>query len=224
MFKTALITGTTNGLGSFLAKYFLKRNWKVIGISKSKGNIRNERYFHIKADLSSYSEIVNAFAEIKDKQIDLLIHNAAIFMIQSFDKTEDQKINDIIDINLKSPMYITKFSLSNMKEGSKIIFINSVAGLEEIENQSIYCASKSGLTSFAGILGKELSKRKIKVSSIHPGGINTTLWGEENPYPCGDVNNAISPNDICDIVGFIVDSPENLVHKTIKIFPEIEWH
>ena len=49
-----------------------------------------------------------------------------------------------------------------------MFFINSVAGLEQLENQSVYCATKHGLTGFAGVLGKELQDKRIKVTSIHP--------------------------------------------------------
>ena len=55
-----------------------------------------------------------------------------------------------------------------MNTGSKMFFINSVAGLEQLENQSVYCATKHGLTGFAGVLGKELQDKRIKVTSIHP--------------------------------------------------------
>jgi 3-oxoacyl-[acyl-carrier protein] reductase len=110
-----------------------------------------------------------------------------------------------------------------MNINSKIIFINSVAGLGELENQSIYCASKYALTAFAGVLGKELRSRKIKVVSIHPGGINTSLWNESNPYPVGDVENAINSKQISDLILFIL-SNSNIEFKTVKLFPEVEWH
>jgi NAD(P)-dependent dehydrogenase (short-subunit alcohol dehydrogenase family) len=121
-------------------------------------------------------------------------------------------------------MYVTKLALELMPNDSKIVFINSVAGLEELENQSIYCASKYGLTAFAGVLGKELKPRNIKVSSIHPGGINTPLWNIHNPYPAGDVNNSMDPKSIVDMIDHIVSSKYDIDYKTVKMFPSIEWH
>ena len=52
------------------------------------------------------------------------------------------------------------------------------------------------ITSFAGVLGQELRGKKIRVSSIHPGGINTTLWNFTNPYPVGDVQDAMPITDV----------------------------
>ena len=109
-----------------------------------------------------------------------------------------------------------------MKEPSRIIFINSVAGLEELENQSIYCASKHGLTGFAGVLSKELQKRKIKVTSIHPGGINTPLWNGSDFHD--DLTKLLDPKEIAKLIAFICDSQQNVEYKTIKMFPDIEWH
>ena len=121
-------------------------------------------------------------------------------------------------------MYITHGCLPHMTEGAKIIFINSVAGLRDIQHQAIYCASKAGLRSFAGVLGQELRNRKIKVSSIHPGGINTTLWNKDNPYPCGQVSDALDPTTIAKLVYMIASDETNAEYKNMTLFPDVEWH
>jgi NADP-dependent 3-hydroxy acid dehydrogenase YdfG len=110
-----------------------------------------------------------------------------------------------------------------MNKNSRIIFINSVAGLEELENQSIYCASKYGLTAFAGVLGKELRGESIKVTSIHPGGINTPMWDSNKDFHT-DLTKLIDPQQIADMITFICNSQQNIEYKTIKMFPDIEWH
>ena len=220
--KTALVTGTSSGLGLDLSNFLLDKGWKVIGISRRKSDLKHENYFHYRVDIANKLEIIELFAQLQTETIDLLVHNAAIFKMREFENSDLGMIDSIINTNLKAPMYITKFALQHMPPGSRIIFINSVAGLEELEKQSIYCASKSGLTVFAGVLGKEIQKKGIKVSSIHPGGINTPLWNDNNPYPCGDVNLAMSTYEICKVIGLIIDSNNNI--KTIKLFPQTEWH
>ena len=147
-----------------------------------------------------------------------------MFYMKSFVETSVENIHDMIDINLKGSMYVTKFALPKMKSGSRIFFINSVAGLEELENQSVYCSSKHGLTGFAGVLGEELRGRGIKVTSIHPGGIDTPLWSKDNPYPCGDVSKSIPPIEIAKLIDFIYNSKTNIEYKTVKLFPDTEWH
>jgi NAD(P)-dependent dehydrogenase (short-subunit alcohol dehydrogenase family) len=147
-----------------------------------------------------------------------------MFEMKSFMETSIKNIHNMIDINLKGSMYVTKFALSKLEKGSRIFFINSVAGLEELENQSVYCSSKHGLTGFAGVLGQELQPKGIKVTSIHPGGIDTPLWSKETPYPCGDVKQAIAPIEIAKLIDFIYNSGNNIEYKTVKLFPDTEWH
>lgn len=216
---TALITGTTSGFGKTLAEYLLQRGWQVIGFARGKAVVDHLAYIHYTIDIRNPDEVVSVTKLIP--KIDLLVNNAAVFSTQPLTKTLTKTINDIIDTNVKGTMYVTKECINIMVPGGKIIFINSVAGLAEIENQSIYCASKYAITAFAGVLGKEL-RPIIHVASIHPGGINTPLWNDQNPYTGGDVNSLISPEEIAKLVEFIYFGKAE--YKTIKMFPTIEWH
>jgi 3-oxoacyl-[acyl-carrier protein] reductase len=222
--KTILITGTTSGVGATIAYDYIEKGWNVIGLSRSESLFNYPNYKHYQVDISNLDMVYKAFEQINDTKIDILVNNAATFTMKSFSQTSFDEISDMVDINLKGAMYVTKFALKNMEQGSRIFFINSVAGLEELENQSVYCASKHGLTGFAGVLGQELRQRGIKVTSIHPGGIDTPLWNEEIPYPCGDVSKAISPIELVKVIDFVYNSKFNIEYKTIKMFPDTEWH
>jgi len=221
MNKTILITGTTTGVGAHIAYHYLEKGWNVIGVSRSESNFKGyKNYKHYVLDISKAKDVENTIKQIGT--IDVLVNNAAVFKMQSFLETSTKEIDNMIDINLKGTMYVTKYALDKMTAGSRIFFINSVAGLEELENQSIYCASKHALTGFAGVLGKELQNKKIKVTSIHPGGINTPLWDGSDFHD--DVTKLINPKQIAKLIQFICDGDENIEYKTIKMFPDIEWH
>jgi NAD(P)-dependent dehydrogenase (short-subunit alcohol dehydrogenase family) len=202
MNKTMLITGSSSGLGLALVKHFISLGWEIIGIARREISLPN--YTHYSVDISDSEALKNTFDIIKSKHtIDVLINNAGVFAMKSLENHTEFDIDNIINTNLLGTIKVTKHALSIMKNSSKIIFINSVAGLEELDNQSIYCSSKFGLTAFAGILGKELRDRKIKVSSIHPGGINTPLW-ETNTYPLGDAKEAMDPHAVIEIIDLII--------------------
>ena len=222
MNKTILITGTTSGVGATIAYDYIEKDWNVIGLARSESIFDYPNYKHYQVDVTSCYEMYDIFEQIGN--IDILVNNAAVFKMKSFSDTTLDEIDDMIDINLKGAMYVTKFALQNMEKGSRIFFINSVAGLEELENQSAYCSSKHGLTGFAGVLGQELRPRGIKVTSIHPGGIDTPLWSRDVPYPCGDVSKAISPMELVKVIDFVYNSQFNIEYKTIKMFPDTEWH
>ena len=222
MSKTILITGTTSGVGATLTHFYLEKGWNVVGLARGDSLFQYDNYQHHQVDISNPFLLEIIFKQLNN--IDVLVNNAAMFHMKPFAETNIEDIHDMIDINLKGSMYVTKFALSKMKSDSRIFFINSVAGLEELENQSVYCSSKHGLTGFAGVLGEELRGRGIKVTSIHPGGIDTPLWSKDNPYPCGDVSKAISPIEIAKLIDFIYNSKTNIEYKTVKLFPDTEWH
>jgi len=222
MNKHALITGTSRGLGLETVKHFLSKGWSVTGISRTQ-SLTHSNYQHLSADISNRDELAKVISYIHS-DIDLLINNAAVFSMQPFSSESINNIEQIIDINLKGSIYTTKFCLRQLRNSSKIIFINSVAGLSELENQSVYCAAKHGLTAFAGVLGKELRTQGIKVASIHPGGINTSLWNASNPYPCGPAESAMPAQAVIDVIDFIANSAYDVDYKTVKLFPSIEWH
>ena len=77
-----------------------------------------------------------------------------------------KELESLIKTNVLGSMYVTKAALPFLRENSKIIFINSVAGLYEFEGQSVYCASKHALTAFSSILSKELKEKKIKTNLL----------------------------------------------------------
>jgi len=220
--KTVLITGTSRGLGKVIAEHFINKKWNVIGLSRSKASIKSTRYKHYNIDIKNWKEVESLFNELPN--IDILINNSAIFELKAFENTTIDSINDIIDTNLKGTLYVTKFALIRLVMGGRIIFINSVAGLNELKKQSVYCASKHALKAFAGVVAQELRPRNISVTSIHPGGINTTLWHKDNPYPAGASEQAMAPESVAKLVLYIAESTNEIDYKNITLFPSIEWH
>ena len=219
--KTVLITGTSQGLGLEIANLFLENGYRVVGLSRKEPNIQSANYEHYKVDITDYTSVDLAISKIKN--IDILVNNAAVFKMSTFENTNLYTIDKIIDTNLKGAIYVTRSALPKMSTGGKIIFINSVAGLRELEQQSVYCASKHALKAFAGVIGQELQGR-IAVSSIHPGGINTPLWNLDNPYPCGPKDEAMDPKEVAQMVKFVAESSPKTNYKTVTMFPTVEWH
>jgi NADP-dependent 3-hydroxy acid dehydrogenase YdfG len=219
--KTAVITGASKGLGLEIAKFLLNKNWKIYGFASGSCKFKSKNFYYSKIDIRN-SKLVKEFFTKKSIKIDLLINNAGVFHYSKFENTSIEKINSILDTNIKGTVYVTKFSIPLLKKNSRIIFINSVAGLTKLKKQSIYCASKHALTAFAAVLGEEMRKNKIKVTSIHPGGINTTLWNKFKLHK--NKKKLINATHIAELINFIYNSPVNVEYKTLKLFPEIEWH
>ena len=215
-----LVTGSSKGIGKAISIKFLDNGYEVVGLSRGEPTIQNERYTHYSVDASSAAKLLSLCEGIGN--IDILVNNAAIFQYKDFSSMNLGDISEMVDINLKGPIFTTGVFLPYINNNGRIFFINSVAGLEQLENQSVYCATKHGLTGFAGVLGKELQDRGIKVTSIHPGGVNTPLWDSLDFH--NDVKKLLRPEDVSDMVYFITQQNSNVETKTIKMYPDIEWH
>ena len=220
MRKVAVVTGCSYGLGLEIADRLIDEGYFVYGLSRSKPPQKlysyPDTFMWCECDITKSDEVMVAFKHIST-YIDVLVNNAGVFEYGSFNQFTTKKIDRIIDVNVKGTMYVTNAALDFMNEGSNIFFINSVAGLYEIDNEAVYSASKHAITAFAGILGKELRDRRIKVTSIHPGGLDTPMQ-MSNPLK----KDLLNPKEIAELIVNTVKS--KAVYKTIKVFPESEWH
>lgn len=110
------------------------------------------------------------------------------------------------------------------RKSGKIITISSVAGTRGIPQQAIYCASKHGVKGFSDALAQELVPHGILVHTLCPGGTNTPLWDKsKNSYP-GDTEKLMKPEDIAELIIFLLHQPAGTLYKRIIFFPTNEWH
>lgn len=232
MNQNIVITGGTKGLGLNIAKFFLElNNYNVIVLGRNKKNLNklllNKNFYFLKCDLSKYLEIKKIFNLIdrKFKHIDILINNASIFENQFFHLMRPESINKMVDINLKGYIFCTYFFFQQCnKDFARIINISSVAGERGIRNQSVYSATKHGVNGFFDAVAQEVINKNIQVTTLCPGGIDTTLWTKSNPYPGEDYENLLEPNDIIQQIDYLIKQNKNVVVKKVISFPSTEWH
>lgn len=224
MKKTLVITGCSSGVGESIAIAFSQLGWNVIGISRDIVKLkaletRLDNFKFLQLDISNYSEVEDAFRSIE--KIDVLVNNAAIFTTKPFIDCTAIEINSIIDTNLKGTMFCTLEAIKKIADG-RIINIGSVSGIHGIQNQAIYSASKFGVAGFTESIAQECVKR-VRFTTISPGGIDTPLWNDKNPYH-GDKTRLLKPSNITEAVKYIINLPENIVLKNMTLFPDNEWH
>ena len=217
--KKVLITGVSYGLGQSISKLLIDKGYLVYGISRTKPLkklVENKNFAWFKADISNLNELKETYEKIDD--LDILINNVGIYSNSLFENESFENIENIIDTNLKGNIYVTKLAVQKLNENSRIIFVNSIAGLNLINQESIYVATKHGLSAFASVLGSELKSRKIKVTSVYPGGINTPLQSK-NPNKEELLTTEFVSNYILQII-----EARNVEFKSLSFYPDIENH
>ncbi len=229
--KTMVITGASTGLGKVMALKFAKDGYKIRAVARSKEKLEDManqihgQIFTYSADVGDTSQVTNTFNKIfsEHQKIDVLINNASVFNSCNFYEEELNNVERIIDTNLKGTMFCTHAVLKSMVEqkDGHIINIASVSGTHGIPQQAIYGASKHGVVDFSDVIGQEVKEFGVHVSAICPGGIDTPLWNESNPYP-GVVEDLIAPEELTDLVAFVLEKPT--LYKKLIMFPMSEWH
>jgi len=220
--KTVLITGTSRGLGLNLAHCFLQNNYQVIGLSRSKSAIGHSGYRHYQIDLGQHHQVQQVMQEVD--HLNIIVNNAAVYTRKNFVAMCHNDIVSILKTNLVDTVTNTRLFMDKLSSEGKIVFINSVAGLNDIVQESIYCASKQGLKAFANVLAQELRPTGKKVISIYPGGINTSLWSDSNPYPGQDQRQTLDPVWLAEYIFSCCHLPKNVEIKNITVFPDTENH
>ncbi|CAI3937219.1 Short-chain dehydrogenase (YqjQ) [Commensalibacter communis] len=209
--KVAVITGATGGLGKDLVKRLLNEQYRVIMVARNMKQLEQislqfgKEVTGCLCDISHNNEIAYLCHDIRSRfgQINVLIHSAGTINPGSLDTQTDQMITEQIQVNLTGAILITKGLLPLMKRNSSIIFINSLGGLLPLKHSALYSASKFGLRGFALALSLELRPKRIYVSSIFPGAIETQMLHRE--MKCGgSILNFCSPplstEIVCDTV------------------------
>ena len=181
--RILLITGTSSGLGKDLSKYFLRKNYIVLGCSRTKSKISSKFYKHRILNLNDEREVRKWVEDIhaKYKKIDYLINNAALIPASFPSILNDKElVTRVFETNVISQISVINEVAKKMvkKKFGRIISLSSMSvGLLE-EGTSLYSSSKNSLDTYSKILSKELVKANITCNTIAPSMYNTKSFRE----------------------------------------------
>lgn len=198
--KSVLITGVSGGLGSALAREYIKRGYFVFGCdlfaSEKLSNLTNDdlkiQFQFVELNAGSDESTMKAFEEISQQTnaIDIIVNAAGILPANSANVLEDFDITaslEVFNINTLGPLRVTKAFLKLLKNGEDKMLVNisSEAGSMTTHSNYIirydYCMSKAGVNMQSIILQRYLKEDGIKVLAVHPGWMKTQMGGEEAP-------------------------------------------
>lgn len=186
--KTALITGSTSGIGLGMAKALAAQGAHVMlngfgDVEAARAEVSavatGGRVAYHGADMSKADEIeamVRA-CEAEFGSLDVLVNNAGIQYVAPVDQFPADKWDAIIAINLSSAFHTTRLVLPGMKARGwgRILNIASVHGLVASANKSAYVAAKHGIVGLTKTVALETATTGVTVNAICPGWVLTPL-------------------------------------------------
>jgi 3-hydroxybutyrate dehydrogenase len=184
--KTALVTGSTSGIGLGIAKALAAQGAHLIlnGFGDSAGPVAEVAAlggrvgFH-GADMSKPEEIaaLMAYADAEFGGVDVLVNNAGIQHVAAVQDFPVEKWDAILAINLSSAFHTTRLALPGMlaKGWGRIVNLASVHGQVASANKSAYVAAKHGLVGFTKAVALETATSGVTVNAICPGWVLTPL-------------------------------------------------
>ncbi len=172
--KTVFITGTSQGIGKEIAKFFKKKKWYVIGLDKIKDTEFTDIFIH--CDLAKPIDKNLILKKLLNVNIvDLLINNAAIQIAKSIFEYKLEDLNNSFKVNCIAIFELTQILQEKLNRGSSIINICSVHSIATSPNLSSYVATKGAVLALTKAFALELAPLGIKVNSISPGAVNTEM-------------------------------------------------
>ncbi|GBF42845.1 short chain dehydrogenase [Leptospira ellinghausenii] len=225
MKKVAVVTGASRGIGLAIAKKLLRMDFIVYGICRHPEKCQElyEDFHLIKGDLSdpnSIPKILNLLTE-KDR-ISLLIHSAGIAYFAPVEELSPEKIVEMVQVHLTSPMILTS-SLTRIlkKNEGRIVFIGSISGDQISPWGNVYGSVKAGIHQYARLLFDELRKYSVKVHLVIPDITKTDFYNHLSIEPDQDPKSYLLPDQIAYVVEHLILDQSGFVVPEIVVRPEI---
>ncbi len=198
--KTALITGSSRGIGRGIALRFAQEGCDIAihyrerrdaaeTLDQEIRKLHPVRTLIQQADVSKRDDVHRMMASIHDffGKIDILVNNAGINKVCLFEEITDGDWDSILAVNLKGPFLCTQevFPFMKARNQGRIINIASVAGQYHGPKTVHYAVSKAGLISLTKATARYGAPHNILVNAVAPGIIATDLTADELASPSG---------------------------------------
>lgn len=237
--RVVLVTGGGSGIGREIAMLFSQNGASVVIVDideETSGNVEAEineaggQALAVKCDVTQPDQVRQAVNQAVEKfnKLHILVNNAGICPLRSFEEISLEEWNKVLAINLTGAFLLSQAALPYLRKAGgngRIINMGSLAGqIGGISVGAHYSVSKGGLMILTKQLAKLLAPERVTVNNIAPGTTDTALtqaWPEEiraslvHQIPLGRLGR---PEDVANLALFLAsDAAEYITGATINI-------
>lgn len=217
--RTALVTGSTRGIGRAIAEALAEAGARVAVVGRDQARAVEvaaaigtsaQGFSADVGDVASVVALVEG-VEAAFGQVDILVNNAGLTRDNILFRIKDDDWDTVLDANLRGAFVAIRAASRGMmkRRWGRIINIASIVGITGNKGQSNYAASKAGLIGLTKSVAKELGSRNILVNAVAPGFIETDMTAAMTPDARAALSGQIpldrlgTPKDIAGTVAFL---------------------
>ena len=231
--KVAVVTGASDGIGREITLKLAKQGVNLALVARNEERLKEVTDESLKlgspkavaytCDLRKREEIERSVEKIIADfgGIQILINNAGIWQkVGQLETVSLETIEEVISTNLTGLVMTTNLFLPVLRKQNEAVIINvsSHSGIEAKSGQSVYCASKWGVTGFTETLRVDLKGSNIRVAGLYQGGTRTGLFEKANDPKNPELFNKFTePSDLADVVLFMLSRPAKIWLHDVRV-------
>ncbi|MGW5498751.1 SDR family NAD(P)-dependent oxidoreductase [Streptomyces olivaceoviridis] len=239
----ALITGASSGIGAATALSLAIQGASVALVARRKDRLERlaERIRDeggtasvVAADITERDEAADAVARAVRSfgHLDILVNNAGVMLLGPVEDAPVEEWDRMVALNVQGLLYTTHAALPHLlaaAEGPRrtadIVNVSSVAGRVALKGLGVYNLTKHGIGAFSESLRQEVTGRRVRVSLIEPGTVETELASHIRPEVRGSMKDTfgtasiLQADDIAETIGFVVTRPSHVEMNEIVVRP-----
>ena len=231
--KTAIVTGSTRGIGYAIATALSESGARVaiVGRDQDRAAAVAAELGHgamgFACDVTDTTAVTQLVADVEKEfgGVDILVNNAGLTRDNLVMRLKDEDWDAVLNANLRGAFASIRAAARGMmkKRSGRIINIASVVGLMGNKGQANYAASKAGLIALTKSVAKELGSRNILVNAIAPGYIETEMTDAMTPEARSALNGLIplerlgKPEDVASVVVFLASDQASYITGQVLV-------
>ena len=234
-YNTALVTGASTGMGAAITERLAKRGLTVHAVARNEERLseladRTGAIPHV-VDLTDTEALTAVVSELK---VDVLVNCAGVSRPGNLLDSSEQDIDELIDVNLRGLLQLTRLVLPGMVERDlgHIINISSIAGVYNFYGHTVYHATKAAVHQISRQLRNDTVGKRIRVTEICPGRVETEIFGrnmggtpeamEEAWKTYYEGYESLTTDDIVNALDYAIETPRHVNVGMLELMPTFQ--
>ena len=236
--QTVLITGAPGGLGTYVTEAFAERGVKLglvaypgaeLDLLRQKVEKRGIKALALAADLRDRAQQHQVVERVRKElgEIDILVNNAGVEFTSAYHDLTEEKILEILSVNLESALILTRLVLPDMlrRKSGHIVHMSSLAGRTGPAYQEVYSATKAGLIAFNASFRATYRGTGVSSSVITPGFVEAGIYSKlkaTSGYSAPASFGVSRPEKVaCSVIRAIENNVPEVIINPVPIRPMI---